>query len=654
MKAKKIPTFLTLVIAGAAILFSLSDLWAQTKKQDRGVQVKSTVPVTQGWGNNYALIVGVNAYREWTPLQTATNDARVLSDILIKQYGYSNDRIILRTDDKAALSQLTADLHDAAGRLRSDDNLPIYFAGHGQIDDLTREGYWIPVEGKLKDPSTWLPPSMVKNILSSDLVKGKNIVGVADSCYAGVLLRGGVSLLSVAGARYQDRLRNLSGKKSRQVIPSGGNEPVTDGGRDGHSLFAYYFLQALRENDRAVIDLENLFHARVWKYVTEIGGQRPNAGRLKTPMDEGSQFVLAPAAGVTAEAGPDDSALADERKRIAEKEKKLEEERARVAALREQLDKEKKLEEERMGLEAERLRLEEEKRKREEEAKRIAMARRPPKDFTNPLGMEFVLIPAGRFTMGSPTSESGRFDWEGPQHEVEITKPFYMGKYEVQVGEFRAFVKDTGYKTEAETGDGAFTWTGNKWEKKAETYWDNPGFSQTDSHPVTCISWNDAMEFIKWVSKKTGHTYRLPTEAEREYTCRAGTKTARHWGDSPNEACRYGNVADQTAKQQFPGWRVHECEDGYVNTAPVGRFQPNAFGLYDMLGNVWEWCQDWYGGYSSGFSTDPSSPGGGSPRVIRGGSWNNEPRNVRCATRNYHSPSYRSDGLGLRLVRTIE
>jgi len=148
------------------------------------------------------------------------------------------------------------------------------------------------------------------------------------------------------------------------------------------------------------------------------------------------------------------------------------------------------------------------------------------KTFTNSLGMEFMLIPTGRFIIGSPGDEADRLDNEGPQRDVEIAKPFYMGKYEVKVGDFRQFVKDTGYKTDAETKGNAFIRKEGKMVRQEGLYWDNPGFNQTDQHPVTTVSWNDAIEFCRWLSKKTGHSYRLPTEVEWEYACRAGSQTA--------------------------------------------------------------------------------------------------------------------------------
>jgi uncharacterized caspase-like protein len=261
--------------------------------ETRGIEITS--PDLQGsvyLGNYYALIIGINNYEEWSPLKTATKDARALEQILIERYGFKKDMVVLRTDDGATRHRLIGDLRNLASRLGRQDNLLIYYAGHGQLDDLTGDGYWVPVEGKLKAPSTWISHSTIKNILSSERVRGKNIVVIADSCYSGTLLRGGPSLLSLKEERYGSKLLEVATRRSRQVITSGGLEPVADGGRDGHSLFAYYFLKALKENDRQIIDLENLFHSHVWKPVAEIGGQRPSVGRLKTPMDEDGQFVL--------------------------------------------------------------------------------------------------------------------------------------------------------------------------------------------------------------------------------------------------------------------------------------------------------------------------------------------------------------------------
>jgi len=285
------------------------------------------------WGNYHALIIGINDYKEWRSLKTAVKDAQVLKDVLIQQYGFEKKNVIFRKDGQATRERIIHDLRMKASNLNESDNLLIYFAGHGQLDDLTGDGFWIPVEGKLKSPSTWISHSTLKNILGSERIKGKNIVVVADSCYSGSLLRGGPSLLSLNEEKYQQKLAKVAALKSRQVISSGGVEPVADGGRDGHSLFAYYFLKALKENDREVVDLENLFHTRVWKPVTEIGDQRPNIGRLKTPMDEDGQFVLTNKALATAKA------LARENERL----KQLERERHELEQLKLVLKEKEKL-----------------------------------------------------------------------------------------------------------------------------------------------------------------------------------------------------------------------------------------------------------------------------------------------------------------------
>jgi len=255
------------------------------------------------------------------------------------------------------------------------------------------------------------------------------------------------------------------------------------------------------------------------------------------------------------------------------------------------------------------------------------------KTFTNSMGMEFVLIPAGKFMMGSPGGEAGRGENEGPQREVQITKPFYMGKYEVKLSEFREFVKATQYKTDAETNGGAFVPVKEKWQRKEGVTWMNPGFSQKDDHPVICVAWSDAAEYCKWLAKKTGHAYRLPTEAEWEYACRAGTQQAYSFGPDARELSKY----------EWHG------ENSGGKTRPVGQKKPNSWGLFDMHGNVLEWCQDWYGNYIAGPAVDPVGPPRGSMRVARGGSWAAPVKILRCAQRR--SGLGGSVYVGFRIVR---
>jgi len=258
----------------------------------RGLSVELNQAAAGSWGDYHALIIGINDYKQWPRLQTAVKDAEVIRDLLVSRYGFDRKNVILRTDKAANRLQIIRDLRYMAQSMRPDDNLLIYYAGHGQLDDLTGDGYWVPAEGAMKDPGTWVANSYIKAVLSSEKVQAKNVVVIADSCYSGSMLRGGPSLMSMDDQRYREKLAEKAALRSRQMISSGGVEPVADGGADGHSLFAYYLIDALRKNEREVIDLENLFHTRVWKPVTEIGDQRPNVGRLKTPMDQDGQFVL--------------------------------------------------------------------------------------------------------------------------------------------------------------------------------------------------------------------------------------------------------------------------------------------------------------------------------------------------------------------------
>jgi formylglycine-generating enzyme required for sulfatase activity len=273
--------------------------------------------------------------------------------------------------------------------------------------------------------------------------------------------------------------------------------------------------------------------------------------------------------------------------------------------------------------------------------------------WTEPLtGMRFVRIPAGCFRMGSDAGEAGRDRDEGPMHEVCLDG-FWMSQYEVTRGQFRTFVEQTGYVTDAEREGFSWVYDG-RWEKKPGYSWHRPGFAQDDRHPVVHVSLNDAQAMARWLTERSKGEFRLPTEAEWEYACRAGTLSARFWGEDPKDACTFANVADETARKRYPVWETHPCADGFVFTAPVGSFRPNGFGLHDMLGNVWEWCADIYDpdAYRKHSGKNPVVEKGGTARVVRGGSWYSRPRYVRSAGRDQLSrPDRRSQDQGFRLIR---
>jgi formylglycine-generating enzyme required for sulfatase activity len=247
-------------------------------------------------------------------------------------------------------------------------------------------------------------------------------------------------------------------------------------------------------------------------------------------------------------------------------------------------------------------------------------------------GLDFVWIPGGCFLMGSPQSEKNRAEDEGPVHEVCVDG-FWMSRTEVTNRQFRNFQKDHDSRSYA-------------------------GHSLNgDSQPAVFVTWLDANNFAQWLTGQNGgqYTFRLPTEAEWEYACRAGTETPRYWGEDESKGCMYENVADLTAQKQLGMDTFFECDDGYAATAPVGSFQPNPFGLYDMLGNVLQWCADVYG-VDSYVRHDRSNPqftdeSMGQSRVIRGGSWHGGPDSIRCATRGSGLPEGMNDDLGFRIIR---
>jgi len=239
---------------------------------------------------------------------------------------------------------------------------------------------------------------------------------------------------------------------------------------------------------------------------------------------------------------------------------------------------------------------------------------------------EMVVVPAGSFTMGS--NKGGD---ESPAHSVTIAKAFALGKTEITRGQFAAFVNATNY----DAGNECYVLADNKWEKRTGNNWRNPGFQQDDSHPVACINWNDAKAYVEWLSRKTGKPYRLPTESQWEYACRAGGQNEYCGSDDVDSIAWYGRKNGDT-------------------THPSAQKQSNLFGLYDMSGNVWEWTADSYHDTYNGAPGDGSEwQGDGARRVLRGGSWGNDPRGSRAAYRGNGTPANRFTIYGFRVSRTL-
>jgi len=263
---------------------------------------------------------------------------------------------------------------------------------------------------------------------------------------------------------------------------------------------------------------------------------------------------------------------------------------------------------------------------------------------------EMVLLSGGSFIMGTPAAEPERDDDEGPQRSVTV-QPYALGKFEVTRGEFAAFVKATGHVA----GNTCYVLDGGgKFAETRGRSWRNPGFQQTDRHPVVCVGREDARAYADWLSAKTGRLYRLPSEAEWEYAARAGTETARPWGNDQNLACLHANVADRNTRKRFPGWTIHRCDDRTFFTASAGQFRSSAWGIHDLMGNVWEWTEDCANDSYEGAPTDgrPWVGGDCTRRVLRGGSWYSHPADVRAGYRDKEFATTRSSNAGFRVARS--
>lgn len=252
--------------------------------------------------------------------------------------------------------------------------------------------------------------------------------------------------------------------------------------------------------------------------------------------------------------------------------------------------------------------------------------------YTDPItGMEFAYVPAGCYQMGD-TFGDGESD-EKPAHQVCLNS-FSLGKTEVTVGQFRRFVNATGYRTEAEQGAGCEAWNGSEWAMDSGKSWRDPGYTPTDSQPVVCVSWNDATAMAKWLAEIASQPIRLPTEAEWEYAARSGGRAEKYAG---------GDNVDAVAWYRENSGR--ECH-------AVAQKQANGLGLFDMTGNVWEWCNDWFSSsyYGQSPKDNPPGPSGDAGHVKRGGSWNGTPVHVRAAYRNWKKNRESSIIVGFRLA----
>jgi formylglycine-generating enzyme required for sulfatase activity len=569
--------------------------------QERGIQpVSARLPSGQEialYRHSYAVVVGVSDYDTWPDLPNAVRDAEEVAEAL-RKLGF--EVRLVRDPDSQALEKVLEDLEFQTGA--EQDRLLFYFAGHGETETLAdggELGYIVPRDAPLKamDQRGFIRAaiSMQRLEQSALRMRFKHALFVFDSCFSG-------SIFALQRAAPQ----NISEKVSlpvRQFITAGGKgETVPD-----QSVFKTTLLAALEghgdlSGDGYITGTELGLYLQEQVVNYSRGAQHPQSGKLRNPaLDKGDFVFVLEQGGQGAAQGYQDQTVQydDQIERLkaeieAEKRKKLEEETER-----------KRLEAERLQRELEALRAKKEGVIEAQEPATpgndigyfgrpsISPGNRPKAGQTLtaqlPGGatMEFVWIEPGTFTMGS----SGYVGAEPPKHKVRISRGFFLGKYEVTEAQWASVMGSEG-KTRK---------------------------------PVVGITWLGAQEFIARLNREVNEIlYRLPTEAEWEYACRAGTKTRWPFGDSD---VLLNNYAWFAGNNNPPGPKE------------VGQKLPNPWGLFDMHGNAYEWCQDWWGSYlDRSMQTDPTGPETGLVRILRGGDFGNKSYATSSASRNFTPP----------------
>ena len=626
-------------------------------QQQRGIKVVTRTPdgaTLELYDNSWAVVIGVNQYQHWPRLQYAVPDAQAVRDKLV-QLGFPQENIIYLTDAQATKERIELILGDELRRkLGKNDRVFIYFAGHGQTEDLPggkQEGYIVPVDGDKSNLfSTCISMTSVRQF--SQRMAAKHVFYAIDACYSGLaLMRSGA--LDTKDRQY---LQKVARFPSRQLVTAGSaGEQVIEQG--GHGAFTSILLIALDGSADKYPPFGVLTGSELGNYLQPTvsletnNEQTPQFGRLAAGEGE-FMFVLPELPGAETTAPPPAPITPSPPAAVqfghlqvnanAPNSQVYVDGTYRGAANPGQPLNLSNIDTGQVSVRVTAQGFEEETDRAMLQAgewtqivvKLTPLSVAPPPTVERPgtppsasstsaprqtgqiltaqlpggTAMEFVWIEPGSFTMGSPESEDGRIDNEGPQHRVTISQGFYLGKTELTQGQ---------------------------WESVMGS---NPSDYKGSTHPVETISWTEVQGFIGKLNEAAGEEiYRLPTEAEWEYACQAGTETRWSFGDD---------------ESQLKDYAWYDGNNSPFETKDVGTKLPNAWGLYDMYGNVFEWCQDWYGGYSSDAQVDPTGPATGSDRVKRGGAFFYEAPFIRSTYRFYDSSDYRSWDVGARLLRT--
>jgi formylglycine-generating enzyme required for sulfatase activity len=536
-------------------------------------------------GEYWAFLIGIDKYKYVEPLKSAVRDVTAVKEVLRERYGLAPDRIITVLDEQATREHIEDALYEMGKKVGPQDSLLIYYAGHGQMAQETQRGYWIPVEGKPKSPATWISNARLRDDVGS--MKAKHVYLVADSCFSGTLFARSRALPPLNDKFF---LR-LYANRSRWGLTSGQDEPVADWGKGGHSLFAYFFLKLLRENEDPYLVPSHIYD-RLAPLVANNATQQPQSLPLQGAGDEGGQFVFRLAAVTTASPAPAGDAaafLAAERKRLEGERQKLEAEKAAMAKEQEMLKERARLETERKQMETERKAIEEarpyEAPQRESvwqavdallapyRARPYEAPQQLTKEITGKDGAPMLLVPAGAFSYG--------------ENNRPMSLPaFYMDKYEVSTKLYAKFLQDAGRKQPSD------------WSQQV-------ALVGSGDRPVVNVTWHDAEAYCRQYGQ------RLPTEQEWEKAARGTDGRKYPWGNE--------EPTSRHALFDTKWW------NGYGTLAMVESYEAgkSPYGIYNMAGNVWEWTSS---DYDRG------------TKVVRGGSWVNLVIEMESTNRSVGAP----------------
>lgn len=660
-------------------------------------------------GENRALVIGIDQYQDPGILfpATAGKDAAVLGDYLERHLDFRVTRLLGASATREAILK---SLETMARAAKPGDGLLIYFSGAGETENLYGYGWWLGADARKGETETYVEVSAIQQALRQ--TQARRLLVISDAPFPDSACGPQVSPSEhkVLPGSQEEAYGHTILRRNRVVNSEGGGKngvlvsallealPRLEGRIEGYKLFTYaqasakasgenLDYRALRTGRRGGYDVVFLREPASLPLVTPTAAAPPVQEVLSASLEirsrtEGAKLRVngqdrgfLPVRMGALEAGlyrlditaPGHEDLREELRLGPGEERQL------IVTLNPEKPREGRLSiltspehatirfENRAltyspdmslgpGLyplritaplyEESRVNLRIEAGKKEETHIRLSLVPR----HENSLGMDFVRIEEGHFLMGSPGGEVRRNSDE-EQHPVTLSKPFFMQTHEVTVGQWRQFILATGYKTQAEQGGGAYGFeSGFRWVRDPDYDWRNPGYPLKDTLPVSAVSYHDAQAFIQWLREKEGLPYDLPTEAQWEYAARAGSGSAYAYG-----ACLTDSQANFAANSFRPG-----CAVGQFRKEPlaVGSLAPNAWGLWDIHGNMWEWCRDWYGKYPEGGDSrkDPVGPPTGQKRVVRGGGWDTDMDSSRVANRYSMDPSLAYTHIGFRLV----